>query len=54
MSRSLEIDVGAPLLLTRRATRLDDDRVCEATVFRIRPERHEFVVTSGVEGKLAS
>ncbi|MBN3725317.1 GntR family transcriptional regulator [Burkholderia sp. Ac-20379] len=52
VAEHLGVAAGAPLLVMRRTTRLDDGRVCESTVFHIRPERYEFVVTSGVEGKL--
>lgn len=46
----LDVREGAPLLLMRRASRLEDGRTCEATVFHIRPERYEFVVSAGDAG----
>jgi GntR family transcriptional regulator len=47
----LEVPARAPLLVLRRTSRLADARICEVTVFHIRPERFDLVVRSGVEAR---
>ncbi|MGU7774731.1 GntR family transcriptional regulator [Burkholderia sp. MR1-5-21] len=47
----LRVAAHAPLLVLRRTSRLADGRTCESTVFHIRPERFDLVVTSGVEAR---
>ncbi|TDV15792.1 UTRA domain-containing protein [Paraburkholderia caballeronis] len=45
-----EVPPRAPLLVLRRTSQLADGRVCEATVFHLRPERFDLVVRSGLAG----
>jgi GntR family transcriptional regulator len=42
----LQVTEQNPLLVMKRTSRLSDGRVCEATLFHIRPERYEFTVSS--------
>jgi GntR family transcriptional regulator len=42
----LQVAERTPLLVMKRTSRLSDGRVCEATLFHIRPERYEFTVSS--------
>lgn len=42
----LRIEEESPVLVMKRTSRLSDGRVCEATLFHIRPERYEFTVSS--------
>lgn len=42
---------NVPLLVLRRTSRLVDGRICESTVFHIRPERFDFVVRSDLEAR---
>jgi GntR family transcriptional regulator len=42
----LEVRKHSPLLVMTRTSWLDDGRACETTVFYIRPERYEFLVSS--------
>jgi GntR family transcriptional regulator len=46
LARKLKVAKHAPLLVMKRTTRLTDQRVCESTLFHIRPEHYEFVVSS--------
>jgi GntR family transcriptional regulator len=48
IARKLKIAKQAPLLLMKRTTRLTDQRICESTLFHIRPEHYEFVVSSAM------
>ncbi|WP_322027464.1 GntR family transcriptional regulator [Burkholderia sp. BCC1977] len=48
----LRIGAHLPLLVLRRTSRLADGQTCESTVFHIRPERFDLVVSSGVEARL--
>jgi len=47
----LKVAPDAPLLVLRRTSRLADGRICESTVFHIRPERFDLVVHSGLEAR---
>lgn len=46
IAEHLGIRKQAPLLVMKRTSWLDDGRACESTVFYIRPERYEFLVSS--------
>ena len=48
IARKLGIAEAAPLLVMKRTTSLTDGRICESTVFLIRPEQYEFVVNSSM------
>ncbi|TGN98832.1 GntR family transcriptional regulator [Burkholderia sp. USMB20] len=51
VAEHLRIGAQMPLLVLRRASRLTDGRICESTVFDIRPERLGLIVRSGVEAR---
>ena len=48
IARHLRISKLAPLLVMKRRSYLTDGRTCESTVFHIRPEQYEFLVTSNM------
>lgn len=52
IAKYLDVATHAPLLVLRRTSRLADGRVCESTVFHIRPERFDLVTRSGLEARL--
>ncbi|MFL9996541.1 GntR family transcriptional regulator [Paraburkholderia sediminicola] len=54
IARSLQTTEHAPLLVMKRISRLTDGRVCESTLFHIRPERYEFVVSSAMSGEMTA
>ncbi|ASL42192.1 HTH-type transcriptional repressor YvoA [Burkholderia sp. AD24] len=53
LARSLQIAEHSPLLVMKRTSQLTDGRVCESTLFHIRPESYEFVVSSAMNGALS-
>jgi GntR family transcriptional regulator len=46
IAKHLGIRKQSPLLVMKRTSWLGDERACEATVFYIRPERYEFLVSN--------
>ncbi|MFK4446982.1 GntR family transcriptional regulator [Caballeronia udeis] len=46
LARGLGVRKLAPLLVMKRTSYLTDGRACETTVFHIRPEHYEFVLSS--------
>ncbi|WP_159671099.1 GntR family transcriptional regulator [Andreprevotia sp. IGB-42] len=53
-ARLLGVRTNAALLVMARVSHLADGRVCDHTVFYIRPERYEFVVSSASGARLAN
>ncbi|WP_341315354.1 GntR family transcriptional regulator [Paraburkholderia sp. IMGN_8] len=51
-ARVLGVSRLAPLMVMKRTSYLTDGRACESTVFHIRPERYEFVVSSTMSATL--
>jgi GntR family transcriptional regulator len=45
-AKLLEIDIGMPLLVMKRLSYLSDGVCCDHSVFHIRPEHYEFVLSS--------
>jgi GntR family transcriptional regulator len=54
IARVLGVSKSAALLVMKRSSYLTDGRVCESTVFHIRPEHYEFVVSSNMTAALVS
>jgi GntR family transcriptional regulator len=54
IARKLKVARHAPLLLMKRTTRLTDQRICESTLFHIRPEHYEFIVSSTMNATFTS
>jgi len=48
----LGVSKHAPLMVMKRTSYLTDGRACESTVFHIRPERYEFIVSSAMSATL--
>ena len=46
LSHTLKIGIGMPLLVMRRLSYLENGRCCDYSVFYIRPEHYEFVMSS--------
>jgi GntR family transcriptional regulator len=46
IANTLDVKKHSPLLVMKRTSWLDDGRACESTIFYIRPERYEFIMSS--------
>ncbi|SMC29611.1 GntR family transcriptional regulator [Andreprevotia lacus DSM 23236] len=53
-ARLLGVKTNSPLLVMARVSHLADGSVCDHTVFYIRPERYEFVVSSASGARLSN
>ncbi|MDN7179388.1 GntR family transcriptional regulator [Caballeronia sp. SEWSISQ10-4 2] len=54
IARCLAVSKHAPLLVMKRTTYLTNGRACESTVFHIRPERYEFIVSNPMSAMLVA